>query len=797
MSKNQTSPDAAGSILQANPDSGLPLSAEDLKATYPDYKFQIQHTQTQPAKDADTVPANDVLREELAESLPHDLYTHQADALRALEQGENVCVATSTSSGKTLVYALQAARNHIQSNGDATGLLIYPTKALSRDQEQSLNNLYADLGLDINVQVYDGDTKDNRRKRIRANADLIITNFSGLNVYLHDHTRWTDIFNNVELFAVDESHSYTGVQGMHVAWTIRRARRIFEYYNSDPQFVMTSATIGNPAQHSKALTGKDVKVIDNDGSPRGQHEVVFWDPPGYADEDDYGKKPADQEASEVVAHLAQQDVQTLMFTKSRKQTELNAERVRAAAQSHVAPGGIDVTSYNGGHGKKTRRSAEHKLKEGNLDAVVSTNALELGIDIGSVDATVITRYPGTKQSFWQQLGRAGRGQSDALGVLVPGQNNIDQYILDNPDYLFGDDVESAVVDLENNPVYSKHVLCAANELALTKSDKKWFGGHRLEQAVEMYRKAGALVGKLSHGVQYEGKRRPQRDISMYATSDEQFKVRSTDDSLDVEPIDKERAYRDFHPGAIYLHKGSRYEVTELREDVPKPYVKLKPVDVDYYTRTLSDTEITDLETLQSRDLGRGIKLHWGKGKVNVHYYAYQQVDVKTGESNGPERRTGLDPIEMHTQLMWVDVPDTKLGKLLEDRYKGEDTFDSDKRLLGALHAIEHGMIGMAPLEFRLSKKDLGGLSVSGHPELNGAGFFIYDGIPGGLGFSRSLYNEFETVAERTHERLNECACNSLNGCPACTMDDDCGDNEPLHRPGAADIVKIITGLANN
>lgn len=774
-----------------------PLDAQSLKESHPDYTGQIQHTDIQPAEDADTVAVEDVLRPELADELPHDLYTHQADALEQLEAGENVCVATSTSSGKTLVYALQIARNHLD-NPDSTAMLIYPTKALSRDQEQALNNLYDDLGVDINVQVYDGDTRSDRRKRIRQTADVVITNFSGVNTYLHDHTRWKSFYENLSLLAIDESHSYTGVQGMHVAWTIRRLRRVLDHYDADPQFTLTSATIGNPQEHSQALTGKDVKVIDNDGSPHGKREIIFWDPPADVEHDDEGnetvksKKPADQEASELLTHLGFEDVQTLMFAKSRKQTELGAKRAQQAARDYPARGDIDIEAYHAGHGKKTRRGTENRLKDGKIDGIISTNALELGIDIGSVDATLVTGYPGTRQSFYQQIGRAGRGQSDALSVFVPSYNSIDQYILDNPDYLLGDNIEDAVVDMENNPVYAKHVLCASDELPLTHEDTKWFGTDRLRNAVVMWKDAGMMVGTLDGGVQYNGAPHPQMNISMYATTDEQFEVRCLNDDIDMEPIDKERAYRDFHEGAVYLHKGEQFIVESFNETAHQPYVELKQADVDYYTQTLSDTSISNLEMMEQRDIANGLKLCWGKGTVNVEYYAYQEIDLKSGEQKGPRRPTGLEPLEMRTQLMWIEFPDGLESAVL-DEHEVPQGESPDKTSLGALHAVEHGMIGMAPLELRMDKQDLGGLSQLKHPELdNRPAVFIYDGVPGGLGFSRGIYDNFETIASNTRSLIDNCHCSGVDGCPACVMDEQCGSgNDPLHTEAATDVLAMI------
>ena len=756
---------------------------ESLSKTYPRYSGQVAHTHTQPATDADTVPADTILDDRIASQLPHDLYTHQAEALKALDNGENVCVATSTSSGKTLVYGLHIARQVLNSD-DSTALLVYPTKALSRDQKQALDDLYSQLGLDIDVAVYDGDTPSNKRRRIREESDVVISNFSGVNVYLSDHPLWKEFYQHLDLVAIDESHSYTGIQGMHVAWVIRRLWRVLETYDVDPQVTLTSATIGNPKEHAETLTDKSVTVVDDDGSEHGKRDIVFWDPP--MEEDDKGeeiKRSADKEASDVLAHLADRDLQTLMFTRSRKQTELNARRIRNADEDLTPTGGIDIEAYNAGHGKQSRRQAEDRLKSGRLDGIVSTNALELGIDIGSVDATILTGYPGTRQSFWQQVGRSGRGGSDALGVFVANYDSIDQYILDHPEYLLGDSIEDAVVDTSNNPVYSRHLLCAAEELPLTHDDETWFGNGRLERAVEMWRRAGKIVGDLENGAQYNGPHRPQMDISMYATRSEQFDIRVENGEIDMEPIDKIRVYRDFHEGAIHLHKGVDYEVIELNEDTPQPYVKLKRTSADYYTRTLSETAVTDIKEIESRDLGDGVRLSYGEGVVNVHYHAYKRVKFGRGD-DGIQLSTDLDPIGMQTQLMWVSFPDGTKDDLEEQL----DIEVDDVTTLGGLHAAEHAMISMAPLELRLDKTDLGGLSQNNHPELEGPVWFIYDSVAGGLGFSRAIYDNYESIATNSKNMIEGCECGNENGCPACVMESDCGDdNSPLHRSMASEL----------
>ncbi|WP_336343352.1 DEAD/DEAH box helicase [Halalkalicoccus ordinarius] len=772
-------------------------TARGLEETFPRYEGQLEHAETVPAAAGEYVDPREILRGELAipfRETVGELFTHQARALDRLAAGENVCVATSTSSGKTYVYALQIARNHL-ANPESTALLVYPTKALSRDQEGELTAFFADLGLDLSVQVYDGDTPQDRRKRIRETADVIITNFAGVNVYLGTHTRWRSFLANCELLAIDESHTYTGVHGMHVAWTVRRLRRVLEQYGSDPRLVCTSATIGNPAEHSKRLTGKSFTVVDEDGSPRGERDVAFWKPPvdeealsPDAEFEDFRRAQTNpvREASSVLAHLGLNGVQTLLFARSRKNAELGAKYAADAANRHPQSESsyLNVEPYHAGLGKETRRSTEYRFKSRQLEGLTSTNALELGIDIGSMDATILTGYPGTRQSFWQQVGRSGREEADALSVFVARADAIDQYVLDHPEYVLGEAIEDAVIGLENNPVYAQHVLCAAHERPLTEADREWFDGDRLDRAIEMWSDAGNLSGDLSRSVRYTGPPRPQSTVSMYATSDVQFEVRCPDGEIDMEPIDRERAYRDHHEGALFLHAGAQYEVREFEESGPTPFISVRGVRTDEYTETTSEKAVRNLDATATRDLGDGYRLAWGTGTVEIHYTHYQRKEIRTNEASTPLRPTGLPPIELETELVWLETPPSLQDAVLEETGldPGSATPGEVMEVFGGgLHGAEHGMIKLTPLELRMDTSDLGGLSTPVHEETGVPTWFIHDAVEGGLGFSSRIYDRFETIARRTRERIAGCDCAGTGGCPACIMDSQCGNqNRYLH-----------------
>lgn len=794
------------------------LTPETLKETYPEYDDQLRHTETLPSEPADHVPAENVLPDSLADGLEFDLYSHQADALTALQDGENVTVATSTSSGKTWIYTLYYALRK-QQNPDARALFLYPTKALSADQEQAVNNLLNDVGVDATAETYDGDTNADRKPLIRDQRDIIISNFAGINHYLSGHTKWHDFFENVQLLVIDESHTYTGVHGMHVSWIIRRLRRVLDHYDTDPQMVCSTATIGNPAEHSRALTGDDFTVIDTDGSPRGRRDIAFWVPP--IDDTDSPRadtvedadvpamrKQAGTESAQVTTHLGLAGVQTLTFVRSRQGTEIAAKQARTAAEDHPTDAYLSTDPYHAGLSKKKRRAVETQLKHRDLDAVFTTNALELGLDIGSVDATVLTGYPGTRQSFWQQIGRAGRGTSDALSVYIPRADAIDQYILDFPDYLLEDDVEDAVVDITNNPVYARHVLCAADELPVTDADVEWFGPRdRLERAVSVWKDAGKMVGGLDRGAQYNGPPRPQQDISMYATTDEQYDVRCTNGDIDMEPIQKERAYRDYHPGALVMYDGDQYEVTDLVEDRHQPYVEVEQVYTNEYTVTSSQKRVHDITEERSIDLGDGYSLHAGMGTVDIHYTDYQRRSIQGNSTAGHPQPIDLPPISLNTQLMWVELPtdfqthlETNLNPTqylsVPAEEKSNGVTPSDWTFAGGLHGAEHGMIKMAPLELRLDNSDMGGLSVPLHSETMVPTWFIHDAVEGGVGFAHSIYENFTAVAAKTHARVQHCDCHDEGGCPSCLMSSQCGNqNEPLHKSATTLILSELLDRA--
>lgn len=864
-------------------DSAPPtIDIERLIDTFPDRDVSLDSPSITyrplPAREAETVPGSDVLRPGLADRYPYDPFSHQAEALDALEQGKNVTVATSTSSGKTDVYALQIARNLLDAGvlapdgsrtgeDGATALCIYPTKALAADQHEALDALYDEMGLDVRVARYDGDTPQADRREIRERADVILTNPMGVSTYLHDHDRWSRFYSGLDLLVLDESHTHTGVQGMHVAWILRRLRRVVDHWGGDPQYVLTSATIGNPAEHSEGLLDEPVTVVDEDGSPRGPRDLVLWNPPPTDDGDTRGEKtvfatdepptapgvdggiasrlPASVDAPRVWNHVTYNGIDSLLFCPSRKLTEIAVRRAqehRSENDRYYTPPLPQLAAYNAGMGAITRQQRESAFKDGRIAGLATTSALELGIDIGDLDGVVLLGYPGQRQRFWQRIGRAGRGGSRSVGVLVADHRTLDQYVVDNPGYLLDTDVEDAVLDTDNDAVFAQHLLCAADEIALDEGDVGTFASEeRLRAGVRMWRRAGRLTGYLDAVVHYAGARRPQTEVSIYGTGGDEYELRLADGvdesavgNFDAENVAKNRAFRDYHEGAVRLFDGEQLAVVAVHDDRPQPVIELEPVDRAYYTRTLTDVNVVDAESERSREVN-GFTLHFGTGTVLVHHHSYDQVYI---ESNEPKERmlpTDRPPIRMETQLCWVEVPtEVEQGLLAKYREYGTETGVDPERAgvpqigyVAGLHAAEHAMIKTAPLELLVDQNDLGGLSTlvldshyarPDHEDIGAtatqsmdaveavienraaksadtaSGWFVYDGVEGGIGFSRAIYEEFETLAAHARDRLRECECGRPDGCPACTYSENCGnDNAPLLRESAIDVFEYLLG----
>ena len=768
------------------------MNVDWLKSTYPRYNDQIEFSIEIPEEKPEYKESKELnlgLKRKLDE-LDINLYSHQAKTIDEFLKGNNVTVTTGTASGKTLAYALPIANDYKEKDRSKV-LILYPTKALTRDQKRELEDIYNSLNLNIKIGIYDGDVTSAKKRKVRNNSDIILTNFTGLNLYLNSHNKWSQFFENLNTIVLDEAHYYTGLMGMNVAWIVRRIRRIAKYYNKDPQFILSSATLGNPSEHSKNLTGKEHEIISEDGSEKGARTLIFWNPSLIGENN---RRSTHRESSELLAHLTNYGYQTLMFAPSRKMTELDSEWAKEHLKKEYNNNKVKIKSYNAGHSKQSRRDTEFKLKNSKIDGIVSTTALELGINIGSIDSTILSGYPGKRINFWQQIGRAGRGSEESLSILIPFNSALEQYIIKNPEHLLEENIEDAVIDLKNNQVFSKHVLAAAQELPITKEDKKIFPD-KVQQAAEMWRKKGELTGNINTGYRYTRRSFPQSRINLFTVKNEyKIKIRKNNTHVTSLPsVEKTRAYRDFHPEAIYLHQGQYYKVEEFNEG-KNPEIILEPVNTDYYTKTSSKTSISNIKKDEQKKIGN-LRVCKGTGEVKIHYTYYQKKRISDDQVIG-QNPINLEPIKIQTQVMWIEIPkniEEEMKKTAETKVNKDKWETLEKQYShynGAIHAAEHTLIHMLPLIMMIDEEDVGGISHPNHPEIQKSAIFIYDEIEGGVGFAHDAYQRFKELAKKTKKHLKECSCQNLRGCPACTFSSNCGNNnKPLNRPLAIKLLK--------
>jgi DEAD/DEAH box helicase domain-containing protein len=724
-----------------------------------------------PPREATLVKFPDLQRE-LAEALrkmgASRLYSHQLEAYERLRAGENVVVATATASGKSLCYKIPAFQNAL-GRAKSRALFLYPTKALAQDQ---LGKIKA-FGLrGVHPATYDGDTPHALRADIRRRANILLTNPDMLNIgILPNHEAWADFLRNLEIVAVDEAHVLRGVFGSHVAAVLRRLRRVAMLHGGDPRFVLTSATIANPQELAESLTGLPFTLVDNDGASTGERRVIFRNPP-LLDKEKGERRSLLTEGALVFANLVSQGVRTIAFARTRKAAELI---YRYAANRLGVEGARRISPYRAGYTPRERREIEGRLFRGDLLGVVSTNALELGVDVGALDAVVCCGYPGSVASIWQQWGRAGRGKDPALAVYIPGRDSLDQFLFENPPRVLGRRVEAARVTMENPYILGPHLLAAAHEAPLDADDEEYFGpAYRSVARAMMEDKA--LVSSGGRLV-YVGGDNPARNISLRSASSETVLIADGEGEL-IGTAEATRAPSELHPGATYLHRGTAYEVEEL--DLASHQAVARRVPNRYYTRPRVETDVEILEEIEKRDLANGASLHWGRVRSTDSVTYFKKVRV------ADDKEVGVYPLDLpdvilETQALWVTLP-----PLPREARPSFESFG------GALHAGEHGMIGLLPLFAMCDRADIGGLSTPVHRQSRLPTVFVYDGYPGGVGISRRGYDAFESLARDTLGVITRCPCE--RGCPACIQSPKCGNwNEPLSKDGAVSLLRYVLG----
>jgi DEAD/DEAH box helicase domain-containing protein len=696
------------------------------------------------------------------------LYSHQAEAIHAAWEGTTI-VTTGTASGKSLCFNLPTL-DVLCRDKKARALYLYPTKALSQDQARALSS----FGLTERVRpaIYDGDTPREARAQIRRKANVVLSNPDMLHVgILPNHAAWADFFANLAIVVIDEAHVYRGVFGSHVGNVLRRLRRVAGAYGTEPRFLLTSATIANPLELAERLTGlEDIRLIDEDGSPTPRRQIAVWNPP-LTDAALGTRRSALAESAELLARLVRDGARCICFMKSRKGVELLNKLVVADLRDTDPELAELVVPYRAGYTAQQRRELEGRLMRGELRAVITTDALELGIDIGELDAAVVVTFPGTVASLRQMWGRAGR-RGRGLAVYVAGEDALDQFFCRHPDEFLERPVEAAILDHESPRIHLSHLLCAAHEGPLSAADAE-FLGPRWEANAEVLVSAGALRRRTNTYVPRHAGEYPAANVSLRSASADSFAIIDVSSGELLGSTEAARAHSTVHQGAIYLHMGRSFEVREL--DLEQRRALVAPFDGDWYTQPKRETETT-IERLLDRREALGVQLSFGEVSVSDTVLAYQrrrlsdhaQVDLVALD---------LPQTSFSTQALWFELPN-------EERLATDLTATVPlELLLGSLHATEHAQIAVLPLIAMCDRWDIGGLSTNMHPQTGCPTIFIYDGHPGGVGITRTAFQRFEELCRDAHRLIAECPCKA--GCPSCVQSPKCGNlNEPLSKAGA-------------
>ena len=700
-------------------------------------------------------------------------WEHQAAAAELAREGRSVVVATGTASGKSLAYQLPVLSALIEDE-KATALYLAPTKALAADQLRSLRSLVLP---GVRAASFDGDTAGPERDWVRAHSRLVLTNPDMLHRgILPSHSRWTAFLRRLRYVVVDECHTYRGVFGSHVAHVLRRLRRICASYGAYPSFVLASATVAQPALSGSRLTGLDVAEVTDDASPRGSTAFALWEPPLTAAHGENGapvRRAAGAEAARLLADLVVEDARALAFVRSRR----GAEVLALTARRHLAESAPElagrVAAYRAGYLPEERRALETALADGTLLGVAATNALELGVDIAGLDAVVLTGYPGTLASMWQQAGRAGREGLGALVVFVARDDPLDTYLVHHPEAVFGRPVEATVLDPENPYVLGPQLCCAAAELALTEADLPMFGGPAAEAVLPDLVRRGLLRHRPT-GWYWTARQRPDLDIR--GTGGEPVRVVEASTGRVLGTVDAGASHSTVHQGAVYLHQGVSYVVDEL--DLADAVALVHRDEPDWSTSARDTTDIRVVSTLRERDLG-DLTLHHGTVDVTNQVVAYLRRRHLTGQVLD-ETPLDLPARQLRTRAVWYTLSDAALAAA------GVAPAD----VPGAAHAAEHAAIGLLPLFATCDRWDIGGVSTALHQDTDRMTVFVYDGQPGGAGFAARGYDTAEAWLRATREAVASCECET--GCPSCVQSPKCGNgNEPLDKAGAVRLLDAV------
>ena len=748
------------------------------------YKNQIVHIEDRPLKEPeyDSIELKHLMNFALDQVGIEQLYTHQVEAIEHIREKKDVVLVTSTASGKSMTYMIPVFES-VMDDPKATALYIAPLNALVNDQYQKFIEFRNELGIDTEIGRFTARQGQDEKRMVKKSSHIVITNPEMVHLsILQWNWQWKRFLSNLQYIVVDESHYYRGVMGSNMANVLTRLNRMCEHYGSNPQYICCSATIGNPKEHTSALIGRDVTVIDNDGSGHGPQKFLFWNPPLYVNDMGFTVRKSSFDGTyNIFSRFVQDGLQTIVFSKSRQGMErlflAGKSSLRESSQPDLAE---KISSYRGGYFSEEREEIENRLSEGDLRGVFSTNALELGIDIGGLDACVIDRYPGTIMSTKQQAGRAGRGNTESIVVLVAGSNALDQYYMKYPNEFFGSNSEVAVLNVSNPSIQAGHILCAAKEIPLTKNDEKYFG-NEYNRIVESLENEG-LLGDNKKPTSSS----PHKEVSIRGIDKNSYSL-VTSRGGQQKPIEKKlersMAYREGFEGAIYLHKEIPYYVSKFDHDKKEIHVQ-EANKRDYFTRALIDSDICLNEKYNEKTLSTCKDVKVGLGDVEVIEYVigYKQYKNFTEKEKG-EFQLDMPPLTLETVSLWLEFPN-RFMDLVEN---------SGLDFAGGIHAIEHTMIAMYPLHLLADRNDVGGVSTPQHADLKGmAGVFIYDGHEGGVGYAEKGFEKINDILEVTLKSIKGCPC--TDGCPSCIQSPKCGNhNKPLDKQAAIMILHELLG----
>ncbi len=756
------------------------------------YKDQIVHVERIPGRPARYGDLARPLHPRVAEALKRRgitrFYLHQAQAINAAREGHNVVVTTGTASGKTLCYNVPVLEA-LAEDSRTRALYLYPTKALAQDQMRALRELTDETFPEVVFGTYDGDTPTRLRSRLRKEAHIILTNPDMLHVgILPHHTLWAAFLRGLRYVVIDEAHTYRGVFGSQVALVLRRLWRLCAHYGSAPRVIATSATIANPAEHVRLLTGAEAVVVSEDGSPRGPRTFVLWNPPVIEPRLGLRRSP-NSEATFLVMALLAEGVRTIVFTRARRTAELILRYVRFALREVAPPLVERIAAYRAGYRPEDRREIERRLFTGELLAVIATPALELGIDIGDMDASVLVGFPGTVASMWQQAGRAGRrGDTPSFSALIAYDNPMEQYFVRYPQALFGRPIENALLDPNNRHILRLHLPCAARELPLTVDpppgtralDDEVLFGPNFPDVVRELEERG-LVRYRGGRWYYMGRDYPAKRVSLRSLEADRFLIVDEDTGQVLEEIESATAAYRAHPGAVYLHMGETYVIT--RWDPERPVAYARHEVVDYYTQPMELNDIRVRQPLQQRAAGT-VTAYYGDVQARRQVIGYRVKQLFSEEVLAIED-LDMPPTVFETRGLWWTMPPAWEAEFREQGYD----------FAGSLHAAEHATISLLPLFAMCDRWDIGGVSTVLHPDTGTPLVAIYDGFPGGVGITEKGFTVLEDLWRATLRLIATCPCEA--GCPSCIQSPKCGNNnEPLDKAGAVYLLRKLLGEAS-